>query len=80
MTDTLQAALRDLYAGLGGNSATVRNESDITDLIRAIGALGIGENLAKASTLPALPEEDGTYALQVTIADGVATYAWESTT
>ena len=31
-----------------------------------------------ASPFPELPEEDGAYVLTVTIADGEATYSWES--
>lgn len=33
-----------------------------------------------AGTFPELPENDGAYVLTVTIADGEATWSWESTT
>ena len=77
--DTIQEALKALYYSLGGNADNVRKTDDVNVIIAAIGALGIGASLAAASIpeLPAVPEEDGTYSLQLTIADGEATYTWE---
>lgn len=63
--DTIQEALKALYYSLGGNADNVRKTDDVNVIIAAIGALGIGASLAAASIpeLPAVPEEDGTYAL-----------------
>ena len=78
--DTLQAVLKDLYCALGGDRANVNALEDIDAILAKIASLGIGDALKQALTpeLPELPEEDGTYTLQVTIADGEATYAWEA--
>lgn len=76
--ETLQHALIALYGSLGGDSATLANPVSIVSLITEIAKLNIGAGVAAAKELPALPEDDGTYTLQVTIADGEATYTWES--
>lgn len=79
--DTLQEALKQLYYSLGGNADNVRDTDDLTKLIAAIAALGLGAELAAASIkeLPTLPTDDGTYTLQVVIADGEdPVYSWEA--
>lgn len=78
--NTLQAALKQLFYSLGGNADAVRNTDDVNVIIEAIGSLGIGAALAAASVkeLPALPEDDGTYTLQLVMADGVPTFTWEA--
>lgn len=79
--DTLQEALKQLYYSLGGNADNVRDTDDLTKLIAAIAALGLGAELATASVkeLPTLPTDDGTYTLQVVIADGEdPVYSWEA--
>lgn len=76
--DTLQRALKALYYSLGGNADNVRDTDDINAIIDAIGGLGIGAALAAAVELPAMPEDDGTYTLQVVIDDGAATLSWEA--
>ena len=54
-------------------------------MLTPIGDLELGEykvyNYAKeavAAVLPALPESDGTYSLQLVIDDGAATFTWEA--
>lgn len=74
--DTLQRALKALYYSLGGNADNVRDTDDINAIIDAIGGIGIGAALAAAVELPAMPEDDGTYTLQVVIDDGAATLSW----
>lgn len=76
--DTLQQALIALYGSLGGDSATIANPDSIVSLITEIAKLNLGAAIDAAAELPALPEDDGTYTLQVTIADGEATYTWEA--
>lgn len=78
--DTLQQALIALYGSLGGDSATLANPVSIVSLITEIAKLNLGAAIDAASVkeLPPLPEDDGTYTLQVTIADGEATYSWEA--
>lgn len=77
---TLQEAMKELYYSFGGNADNVRNTDDLTVIMAAIANLGIGAALAGAEVkeLPAAPEDDGTYGLQVVIADGEATYSWEA--
>lgn len=78
MIDTLQVALKGIYCSLGGNMDNVRDENDINRLLDAIGGLNIGTALAAAKELPALPESDGTYSLQLVLDDGAATMTWEA--
>ena len=79
--DTLQEALKQLYYSLGGNADNVRDTDNLVKLIAAIAALGLGAELTAASAkeLPTLPTDDGTYTLQVVIADGEdPVYSWEA--
>ena len=76
--ETLQAALKRLFYSLGGNADNVRNTDEINSILDAISALAIGDKLAAAVELPALPEDDGTYSLQLVMADGAATFTWEA--
>ena len=76
--DTIQKVLKALYYSLGGNADNVRSTDDVNAIIAAIGALGIGAKLAAAFELPPLPDDDGTYTLQLVIDDGAATYTWEA--
>lgn len=82
MIYTLQRALMALYGSLGGDCADLENVESIGYLICAIAKLGLGDKIKTASVkeLPDLPEEDGTYALQLVIADGEATLNWEDAT
>ena len=82
MIYTLQRALMALYGSLGGDCADLENVESIGYLICAIAKLGLGDKIKTASVkeLPDLPEEDGTYALQLVIADGEATLTWEDAT
>lgn len=41
-----------------------------------VDAAGGSIDVSAGSVIPAAPTEDGTYTLQVTIADGEATYEW----
>ena len=77
---TLQQALIALYGSLGGDSATLKNRNSVMWLIYEIAKLNLGASITAASVkeLPTLPEDDGTYTLQVVIADGEATYSWEA--
>ena len=77
--DTLQKCLAAIYGMLGGDLDNIRNVQTIDGLLSAISGLGIGDALKAAAELPASPEEDGAYVLTVTVADGEATYTWEST-
>ena len=78
--DTIQNALKELYVGMGGDAQDVRELRDINAIIKAIAGLGIGAKLTAAAVkeLPALPESDGTYALQLVMDDGEAALTWES--
>ena len=76
--DTLQNALKALYYSLGGNADNVRDVDDINGLILAISGLDIADKIKAAVELPALPDDDGTYTLQVVIDDGAATFSWEA--
>lgn len=75
---TLQDALKALYYSLGGNADNVRNTDDLITIINAIAALNIAKEIKTAVELPDLPDDDGTYTLQVVIDDGVATFSWEA--
>ena len=76
--ETLQRALIALYGSLGGDYADLDNPSNITDLISEIAKLNIGNQIALAKELPALPDDDGTYTLQLVMDDGAATFSWEA--
>ena len=78
--DTIQTALKALYYSLGGNADNVRNTDNVNVILAAIAALGIGSELSAASVkeLPDLPDDDGTYSLQLVMADGEATLTWEA--
>ncbi|MBQ1241607.1 MAG: hypothetical protein IIX99_00195 [Oscillospiraceae bacterium] len=76
--DTIQYALKALYYSLGGSADNVRDMEDINELIFAISNLDIADKIKAAVELPALPESDGTYTLQVVIDDGAATFSWEA--
>lgn len=41
-----------------------------------VNAAGEPVDVAAGAVVPAAPEDDGTYTLQVTVADGEATYEW----
>ena len=78
---TIQEALKQLFYSLGGNADAVRNADDPVFIILKMAALAIGAELAAASVkeLPTLPTTDGTYTLQVVIADGEdPVYSWEA--
>lgn len=78
MPDTIQDALKALYYSFGGNADAIRNVDDINALLRAIASLNVGAAVQAAAELPTLPEDDGTYTLQVVIDDGEATFSWEA--
>ena len=75
---TLQDALKALYYSLGGNADNVRETDDLITIINAIAALNIAKEIKTAVELPDLPDDDGTYTLQVVIDEGVATFSWEA--
>lgn len=75
---TLQAALKELFYSLGGSADAVRGVSDINAIIKAVSDLALGDKINAAVELPALPDDDGTYALQLVISDGEATLTWEA--
>lgn len=75
--DTLQAALKALYFSLGGNVQNVQTD-DINTILRAIANLQLINAIRTAKELPALPDDDGTYSLQLVIDDGAATFTWEA--
>ena len=75
---TLQNALKALYYSLGGNADNVRETDDLITIINAIAALNIAKEIKTAVELPDLPDDDGTYTLQVVIDEGVATFSWEA--
>lgn len=76
---TLQDALKQVYASLGGDISNLRYVYDINAILMAVAKLDINKKISGAVEFPTLPEEDGTYTLTVTIADGEATYAWAET-
>ena len=78
---TLQDALKELYYSLGGSADAVRGVEDINAIIMAVAAvaaLALGDKISAAAELPALPDDDGTYALQLVMSDGAATFTWEA--
>ena len=78
MNETLQAALKELFYSLGGSADTVRGVEDINTIILAVAALALGDKISGAAELPAFPEDDGTYTLQLVMDDGAATLTWEA--
>ena len=80
MNKTLQNALIALYGSLGGNSANLPNVESIGALICEIAKLNLGAAISGASVkeLPPLPDDDGTYSLQLVIDEGEATLSWEA--
>ena len=76
--DTLQEALKQLYYSLGGNADNVRDTDDLAKLIAAIAALGLGVKIDAGVEIPAYPEDDGTYQLQLVMDDGAPTLTWEA--
>ena len=77
---TLQDALKQLFYSLGGNADNVRDTDDVNAILAAIAALMLGQAIAAASVkeLPPLPDDDGTYGLQLVMDDGAATLTWEA--
>ena len=75
---TIQESLKQLYYSLGGNADNVRDTDDVNAILAAISALMLGQAIAKAAELPALPEDDGTYSLQLVMDEGAATLTWEA--
>lgn len=75
--DTLQNALKALFYSLGGSAADVQTD-DVNTIIRAMAALQLAATIKAAAELPALPDDDGTYSLQLVIDDGAATFTWEA--
>lgn len=82
MENTLQSALKELFYSMGGNAADVRDVSDVNKIILAIAALNIGAEVKTAlvKELPDWPDDDGTYSLQLVMADGEAALTWEAVT
>ena len=80
MDKTIQNALIALYGALGGDTATMNDRVSIGALICEIAKLNLGAAISGASVkeLPPFPEDDGTYTLQLVVADGEATLTWES--
>lgn len=76
--ETIQAALKELFYSLGGSADSVRNTNDINAILAAMAALAIGAQLKGAVELPAFPEDDGTYSLQLVMDDGATTLTWEA--
>ena len=76
--DTIQDALKELYYSLGGDAADVRNTEDVNTILGAVSALALGAKILAAAELPAFPEDDGTYSLQLVMDDGAATLTWEA--
>lgn len=75
---TLQDALKELFYSLGGDAGAVRGVEDINAIILAVASLAIGDKISAAVELPALPDDDGTYSLQLVMSDGAATFTWEA--
>ena len=77
---TLQESLKQLFYSLGGNADAVRDTDDVNAILAAIADLMLGQAIAAASVkeLPALPDDDGTYGLQLVMDDGEATLTWEA--
>ena len=76
--DTVQAALKELYYSLGGNADNVRDTDDVNAIILAIANLQLINAIRTAQELPDLPDDDGTYSLQLVMDDGAATFTWEA--
>ena len=76
--DTIQNALKELYYSLGGSADNVRDTRDVNAIIAAITALALGDEIKSGVELPALPDDDGTYSLQLVMSDGEATLTWEA--
>ena len=76
--DTLQHALKAVFYSLGGNADDVRLTNDINVILGKVAALAIGSAIKAAKELPALPDDDGTYSLQLVMDDGEATLTWEA--
>ena len=75
---TIQESLKELFYSLGGDADAVRETDDVNAILAAISALMLGQAIAKAAELPALPEDDGTYSLQLVMDEGAATLTWEA--
>ena len=75
---TLQDALKELFYSLGGDADVVRGVEDINAIILAVASLAIGDKISAAVELPVLPDDDGTYSLQLVMSDGAATFTWEA--
>ena len=76
--DTIQKALAAVYGMLGGNLDNIRDVDTVDGLLFAIASLGVGDALKAAEDLPAYPDDDGTYTLQLVIDEGVAALTWEA--
>lgn len=76
--DTIQNALKALFYSLGGNAADVADVNDVNAIILKIAALPLLAEIKAAAELPALPDDDGTYALQLVMDDGAAAMTWEA--
>ena len=77
---TIQNALKNLYLSLGGDAVTVRDTDDVNTIIDAITGLKLGAAITGGKELPAFPDEDGTYTMQLVMDDGAATFTWEAVT
>lgn len=75
---TLQDALKELFYSLGGDADVVRGVEDVNAIILAVASLAIGDKISAAVELPALPDDDGAYSLQLVMSDGAATFTWEA--
>ena len=75
---TIQNALKNLYLSLGGDAVAVRDTDGVNTIIDAITGLKLGAEISGGKELPALPETDGTYTLQLVMDDGAATLTWEA--
>lgn len=51
---------------------------DVNTIIRAIANLQLINAISAAAELPALPEDDGTYTLQLVMDEGVPAFTWEA--
>lgn len=80
MDKTLQNALVALYGSLGGDRETLSNPENIGALLFDIAKLNLGASISDASVkeLPPLPEDDGTYTLQLVMDEGEAALTWEA--
>ena len=80
MDKTIQNARIALYGALGGNSAALTDRDKIGALICAIAKLDLGAEISGAAVkeLPAFPESDGTYTLQLVMDEGTPALTWEA--